>query len=120
MPEVARMSGVDIVNAPDGSPGTPCDDDKFICDSPTIQHTQEGSSTVTVGGIGVVREGDKMTPHPAPVCGCAPHHPPMVICSAHVSVEGKRLARKGDFYVLDCNHPIGTGMPTVFDGSPQA
>lgn len=119
MPEVARKNGVDTVAAPDGAPGTPCDSG-FKCDSPTTQYTDKGSSTVFVGGIGVVREGDTMTPHTTIPCGCPVHVPPMVSCSAFVVVEGKRLARLGDLYIADgVSHPISSGMPTVIDGSPR-
>lgn len=120
MPAVARKSGVDTVAAPDGAPGTPCDSG-FKCDSPTTQYTDTGSSTVFVGGIGVVREGDTMTPHTTIPCGCPVHVPPMVSCSAFISVEGKRLARLGDLYILDgVSHPISSGLDTVSDGSPRA
>lgn len=121
MPAVARKSGVDTVAAPDGTPGTICPSGLPRCDNPSTQYTDTGSSTVFVGGIGVVREGDTMTPHTTIPCGCPVHVPPMVSCSAHISVEGKRLARLGDLYILDgINHPISSGLDTVTDGSPRA
>lgn len=122
MPGLARKDGIDTVAAPDGAPGTPCISG-FKCDSPTTQYTDEGSSTVFVGNppFGVVRRGDKMTPHTTIPCGCPVHIPPMVICSSFITVEGKRLARKGDLYVADgVEHPISTAEETVVDGSPQS
>lgn len=120
MPGVARKDGTDTVAAPDGAPGTPCESG-FQCDSPTTQYTDEGSSTVTIGGIGVVRQGDKMTTHTTIPCGCPSHTPPMVSCSAFVSVEGKRLARLGDLYIADgVSHPISSALETVSDGSPRS
>jgi uncharacterized Zn-binding protein involved in type VI secretion len=120
MPELARKGGADTVAAPDGTPGTPCDDALFRCDAPSTQYTDTGSSTVFVGGIGVVREGDTMTPHTTIPCGCPVHVPPMVVCSSFISVEGKRLARLGDLYIADgVSHPISSGIATVFDGSPM-
>lgn len=120
MPAVARKDGVDTVAAPDGAPGTPCDSG-FKCDSPTTQYTDQGSSTVFVGGIGVVRFDDTMTPHTTIPCGCPVHIPPMKVCSSKVFVENKRLARVGDLYIADgVSHPISSGLATVIDGSPQA
>jgi uncharacterized Zn-binding protein involved in type VI secretion len=119
MPGLARKDGIDTVAAPDGTPKTPCDSG-FKCDGPSIQYTDKGSSTVSVGGIGVVREGDTMTPHTTIPCGCPTHVPPMVSCSAFISVEGKRLARLGDLYIADgVSHPISSGSDTVSDGSPR-
>lgn len=122
MPGLARKSGIDTVAAPDGAPKTPCDDGLLRCDGPTTQQTDEGSSTVFVGDppYGVVRFGDKMTPHTTIPCGCPVHIPPMVSCSAFVVVEGKRLARLGDLYIADgVQHPISSSIGTVVDGSPR-
>jgi hypothetical protein len=121
MPGLARKDGIDTVAAPDGTPKTPCDSG-FKCDGPSIQYTDEGSSTVFVGNppYGVVRFGDKMTPHTTIPCGCPTHVPPMVSCSAYVIVEGKRLARVDDLYIADgVSHPISSGSDTVSDGSPR-
>jgi uncharacterized Zn-binding protein involved in type VI secretion len=118
MPEVARKSAVDLVASPDGIPGTPCDGGaRKICDSPSTQATAAGSSDVFIEGIGVVREGDAMISHPAPVCGCAPHAPVLTSFSAHVYANGLRIGRIGDDYSA---HVIITGATTVIDGSPQA
>jgi uncharacterized Zn-binding protein involved in type VI secretion len=118
MPLVARKAAVDLVDSPDGTPGTPCDGGaKKICDSPSIQATAAGSPDVFVMGIGVVREGDAMISHPAPVCGCSPHAPTLSVFSAFVYANGKRIGRVGDAYD---GHVIITGASTVNDGSPQA
>lgn len=121
MPGLARKDGIDTVAAPDGAPGTVCESG-FKCDNPTTQYTDEGSSTVFVGDppFGVVRFGDKMTPHTTIPCGCPIHIPPMISCSAFIVVEGKRLAREGDLYILDgVTHPISSSVSTVVDGSPR-
>jgi hypothetical protein len=68
-------------------------------------------------GIGVVREGDAMISHPAPVCGCSPHAPTLSVFSAFVYANNLRIGRVGDAYD---GHIISTGAPTVTDGSPQA
>lgn len=118
MPAIARKAAVDIVNSPDGNPGTPCDGGaRVICDVPSIQATAAGSSDVFIMGIGVVREGDAMISHPAPVCGCAPHAPTLSTFSSRVYANGLRIGRIGDDYA---GHVIVSGAPTVFDGSPQA
>ena len=118
MPNVARKNAVDLVDSPDGNPGTPCDGGaKKICDVPSIQATAAGSSDVFIEGIGVVREGDAMIAHPAPVCGCSPHAPALSVFSALVFANGLRIGRIGDSYD---GHVIITGASTVFDGSPQA
>lgn len=116
MPEVARKSQVDLVASPDGTPGTPCDAG-FICNSPSIQATDAGSSDVFIMGIGVVREGDAMIPHPAPICGCPLHAPTLSTFSSRVYANGRRIGRIGDAYA---GHVIITGAATVFDGSAQA
>lgn len=119
MPNVARKASVDTVDCVDGTPGTPCDGgSKSICDSPSIQATDAGSSDVFVEGIGVVRIGDPMIPHPAPVCGCGPHAPPLTVASAYVYANGLRIGRIGDLY--SGGHVISSGASTVIDGSPQA
>ena len=118
MPNVARKAAVDIVDCDDGTPGTPCTPGVFKCDSPSIQATDAGSPDVFVEGIGVVRIEDPMIAHPAPVCGCGPHAPPLTVASAYVYANGLRIGRIGDLYTG--GHVIASGAPTVFDGSPQA
>ena len=121
MPGLARKGGIDTVAAPDGAPLTPCEVG-FRCNGPTTQQTDEGSSTVFVGDppYGVVRFGDKMTPHATIPCGCPVHTPPMVSCSAFVVVEGQRLARLDDLYIADgVEHPISSCIETVVDDSPR-
>lgn len=118
MPAIARKAAVDLVDSPDGTPGTPCDGGaKKICDSPSTQATAAGSSDVFIEGIGVVREGDAMLPHPAPVCGCGTHAPTLSSFSSRVYANGKRIGRVGDDYA---GHVISTGASTVIDGSAKA
>lgn len=116
MPAVARKSGVDEVASPDGTPGSDCEDNKKKCDAPSTQKTDEGSDNVFIMGIGVVREGDAMIPHPSPACGCGAHAPTLDIFSTRVYANGKRIGRVGDSYA---GHTISTGASTVIDGSAQ-
>lgn len=116
MPNVARKAAVDTVSSPDGTPGTPCSGG-FICDSPSTQATAAGSSDVFIEGIGVVREGDAMLAHPAPVCGCSSHAPTLSSFSSRVYANGKRIGRVGDAYN---GHVISSGATTVIDGSSQS
>lgn len=117
MPAVARKNQVDSVNCVDGTPGSDCSPTVKRCDSPSIQATLAGSSNVLVNGIGVVREGDVMVPHPAPECNCPLHAPVLTAFSSKVFVNGKRLGRLGDLYTA--GHVISSGSSNVFDGSPQ-
>lgn len=119
MPLVARKEENDDVKCVDGNEGTPCDGGaKKICDAKSTQKTDAGSSDVFIMGIGVVREGDAMKSHPAPVCGCGPHAPTLSKFSSRVYANGKRIGRVGDEY--SAGHVISTGAPTVSDGSAQA
>jgi len=118
MPAVARKSATDIVDCVDGTPGSLCSPGVFRCDSPSIQATSAGSGDVIVNGIGVVREGDEMIPHPAPECGCPSHAPVLTAFSSTVYANGKRIGRIGDLYTP--GHVIASGSGDVFDGSPQA
>ena len=103
MPSLVRGSGIDLVQAPHGTGP--------FCTIPEIYTTDECSSTVFIGGFGVVREGDAMQVHPQP--GCDPH---IAVCdtySSTVYVEGKRVARVGDTYGPDSPHVILTGLDTI-------
>jgi uncharacterized Zn-binding protein involved in type VI secretion len=111
MNKVARGDMVDSVASMDGS--------GICCAFPATHATLECSDTVFVNNIGVVRQGDIMVPHLAPVPCCDIHSPPMVICSMNVFVEQKGLAREGDIYILDgIQHIISSGSADTFDGSP--
>lgn len=112
MPEVARKDSVDAVQSPHGT--------GICCVNPMIHSTNAGSDNVFVNGIGVVREGDAMIIHKYPGPCCNDHAPPLTIFSSKVYVNGKRIGRKGDFYVGDGAHEIITGSANVYDGSPQA
>lgn len=110
MPAVARKDKKDSVKSPHGVGDN--------CESEATYHTDEGSSNVFVNGKGVVRENDKMESHNKP--GCVPHTPTLKTFSSKVYVNGLRMGRNGDAYVLDGSHKIITGSDNVFDGSPQA
>jgi uncharacterized Zn-binding protein involved in type VI secretion len=88
MPGIARKSQTDTVASPDGTGA--------FCISPTIQATDEGSDDVIVNGIGAVRQGDAMIPHPGP--GCSPHAPTLSSFSSTVIVNGKGVGRLSDVY----------------------
>jgi uncharacterized Zn-binding protein involved in type VI secretion len=103
---VARKDEKDPTASPDG--GAPC------CGGPAIHATDEGSDTVFVETIGVVREGDKMKKHPYNGACCSQEHAPALSTfSSTVFVEGKRLGRKDDDYSL---HVISAASLTVFAG----
>lgn len=103
MPSLVRGDGIDLVQAPHGTGA--------FCAVPEIYATDECSSTVFIGGHGVVREGDVMQTHPQP--GCDPHTPVCVTYSSTVYIEGKRVARVGDTYGPDSPHVILTGLDTI-------
>lgn len=109
MPAIARKNSTDSVQSPHGTGPE--------CTSPEVDSTDVGSNDVRVNGIGVVREGDTMIPHNKP--GCTTHAPPLGSFSSLVFANGKRIGRIGDAYIGDGVHPIISGSPTVFDGSPQ-
>ena len=111
MPAVARKNSVDSVQSPHGT--------GVCCVSPTVHSTNEGSSDVFVNGIGVVREDDTMIPHTYPDPCCNIHEPPLKKFSSKVFVNGKRMGRIGDVYVLAGDQVIISGSSNVFDGSPQ-
>jgi uncharacterized Zn-binding protein involved in type VI secretion len=91
MPEVARGDGVDAVQSLTGS-GT-------NCLNPLITATDECSSDVFVNNIGVVREGDRVAPHPA--AGCGPDESVLTTFSTTVFINNKGAGRKGDQYTSD-------------------
>ena len=106
MPEVARKDSKDTVNSPDGS--------GICCASPAVHSTANGSSTVFVNGIGVVRKDDPMIVHPfpGPPC-CSIHAPKLSSFSSSVFANGLNLGRKGDVYSA---HVISSGSSDVFAG----
>lgn len=109
MPAVARKDKEDSVESPHGTGDE--------CKTKATYHTDAGSSDVFVNSIGVVREDDAMESHPKP--GCVAHQPTLKSFSSKVYVNGKRLGRLGDAYILDGTHPIKSGSKNVFDGSAQ-
>ena len=80
------------------------------CDSTTT--TDECSSKVFVGGIGVVRAGDNQTEHNQPDDEeCVPHTLALSSYSSNVFAEGKGVGRKNDTYGAET---ITTGSTKVF------
>lgn len=106
MPEAARKDHIDDVQSPDGV--------GECCAFPSVQKTDEGSDSVFVNGIGIVRENDKMIVHNYPGPCCNPHQPVLDSFSSSVFINGKRAGRKGDTYGGD--HVITTGSSNVFIG----
>jgi uncharacterized Zn-binding protein involved in type VI secretion len=104
MPEAARGNSVDVVASLTGT--------GFLCLSPLTTSTNECSSDVFVNGTGVVREDDKVAPHPA--AGCGPDESVLTTFSSTVYINGKGAGRKGDQYTPD--NTITTGSPNVFIG----
>lgn len=98
MPEVARGQQTDTVITGHG------------CDTTTS--TDECSSKVFIGGIGVVRAGDKQTTHDH-LSGevCVPHTLALSSYSSKVFVEGKGVGRKSDTYGTEV---ISSGSTKVF------
>lgn len=88
MPAIATGDNSCRVQSPDGS------GDK--CAYPMTTTTGECSSKVFVGNIGVVRQGDKVAPHPKK--GCDTDTSGLSSYSSKVFVEGKPIARIGDRY----------------------
>lgn len=106
MPGVARKSGTDTVDSPDGGP--------IGCSGPSTQTTDVGSNDVIVNGIGVVRESDPMIPHADPAQSCLPHAPVLTTFSGTVFANGKHLGREGDAY--GGSHIISSSSLNVFAG----
>lgn len=67
------------------------------------------SFNVFVNGHGVVRKGDKVTPH-----GGGPHAAPVMVgCSSTVFANKINVCREGD--LASCGHP-STGSSNVYAG----
>lgn len=103
MPEIATGDNSCQVSSPDGSGDE--------CNSPMMTSTNECSSKVFVGGIGVVRQNDKVAPHPK--SGCGPDTSGLTTFSSKVFVEGRGVGRKGDMYG---DNTITTGSSKVTCG----
>lgn len=104
MAEAARGDGVDVVQSQTGS--------GLNCAFPLITATDECSPDVFVNGIGLVREGDRVAPHP--FVGCGPDESVLTTFSSTVYANGKRAGRKGDQYTPD--NTIITGSTNTFIG----
>jgi uncharacterized Zn-binding protein involved in type VI secretion len=104
MPAVARANGLDSVFSLTGTARG--------CQAPINTVTGSGSSTVFVGGIPVVVQGDLVGNHPA--AGCGPDLSTLTTSSSTVFVGGKGVGRVGDLYTAD--NIITSGASTVFIG----
>lgn len=104
MPAVATGDGSCIVLSKTGN-GNKC---RF----PRTVSTNQCSTKVFVGGIGVVRKDDLVIPHSK--SGCVPDVSVLTTFSSKVFVEGKGLGRIGDKYTSD--NIITSGSSFVFAG----
>jgi len=105
MPAAARGNGVDSVLSQTGS--------GLNCAFPLVTSTDECSSNVFVNGTGIVREGDRVTPHAA--LGCTPiDQSPLTTFSSTVFINNKGAGRLGDQYTSD--NTITSGSPNTFVG----
>jgi len=104
MPAVARSNGTDRVFSLTGTARG--------CRAPINTVTGSGSSTVFIGGIPVVVQGDLVGSHPA--AGCGPDLSALSTFSSKVFVNGKGVGRIGDQYTAD--NLITSGSSTVFAG----
>lgn len=99
---VARGNGADKVYSKTGT--------KKNCRRPIMTATAQCSGDVFVNGIGVVREGDLVAPHPAR--GCSPDTSVLTKGSSSVFVNGKAAGRIGGEYTSD--NTITSGSKDVF------
>ncbi len=127
MPAVALKDGQSIVECTDGIRGSVCQSIsgtpvKWNWDASLVSASDEGSTTVLIGGYGVVLEGSAMENHPdGALCVASPvNHAPTLSPPAGgtVYVEGKLVGRIGDKYNVGTpfDHVIKTGSTTVFIG----
>lgn len=82
------------------------------CGSPLNTFTDECSPTVFANGTGIVREGDRVYPHPR--AGCSTDDSVLTTFSSTVFINGKGAGRIGDQYTSD--NTITSGSSTVFIG----
>jgi uncharacterized Zn-binding protein involved in type VI secretion len=127
MPAVALKDGQSVVECTDGIRGSVCETSfgtpvKWNWNAPFVSASDEGSTTVKIGGYGVVLEGSAMEAHPnGAVCvATAVNHAPTLTppSGGTVYVEGKLVGRVGDKYNVGTtfDHVITTGSTTVFIG----
>jgi uncharacterized Zn-binding protein involved in type VI secretion len=102
MPAAARGDSQDVVASKTGTGPN--------CALPVTTSTDECSPNVFTNGIGSVREGDKVAPHP--FVGCGNDGSVLTTFSPNVFVNGKGFGRLGDQYTSD--NTITTGSSNVF------
>ena len=88
MPGAARGVGRDRVQSVDGT--------GYKCRVPMMTRTLSCSANVLVNGIGVVRIGDKVAPHPR--SGCSLDTSSLTRSSRKVIINGRGAGRMGDAY----------------------
>lgn len=104
MPQAALGEGQSAVQSQTGAGAN--------CASSMMTTSDEASSIVTIEGYGVVREGDRVAPHP--ITGCGTDLSVITTFSSKVTCEGKGVARIGDEYTSD--NTITSGSSKVIIG----
>lgn len=99
----ARGIGRDTVLSVDGT--------GYKCLSPMKTYTMGCSINVLVNGVGVVRLGDAVAPHP--MVGCTLDRSVLISSSAKVLANGRGVGRMGDTYGPNV---IVSGSPNVIIG----
>lgn len=102
MPAVARCDSTDDVFSQTGA--------GYQCRAPRLTKTGEGSPNVFINGFGVVRQDDKVAPHPR--AGCSTDESVLTTFSSTVRANGKWIGRIGDEYTSD--NVIISGSTNVF------
>lgn len=102
MPAAARGDRRDTVASKTGT--------GMNCASPMTTATNECSPNVFTNGIGSVRKGDKVAPHPR--VGCSTDTSGLTTHSPNVFVNGRGFGRLGDQYTSD--NTITSGSQNVF------
>jgi uncharacterized Zn-binding protein involved in type VI secretion len=99
MPGAARGNGADSVLSATGTGDS--------CAFPMTTATDKCSSNVLANGIGIVRAGDQVAPHPA--AGCGPDNSTLTSFSSTVFINGSGAGRVGDQYTSDNIITSGSG-----------
>jgi uncharacterized Zn-binding protein involved in type VI secretion len=102
MPAAARGNRKDTVASKTGTGP--------LCSLPVTTATDQCSPNVFTNGIGSVRQGDRVAPHPR--LGCSTDTSVLTTHSPNVFVNGKGFGRLGDQYTPD--NTITSGSSNVF------
>lgn len=106
MPAVARGNGRDTVFSKTGT--------ARCCAYHINTSTNQCSSNVFVNNVGVVRQGDAVTPHPFGGGCCTTDNFPLTTFSNKVFINDRGAGRIGDEYTTD--NIITSGSVNVFFG----